>query len=72
MNYCEWAQAYQDDACRVLSVIEKKKALLNDKKLNADTRKSIGDAIIEYRRIYRELLKTAEHLRSRGGNLHEA
>lgn len=72
MNYCEWAQAYQDDACRVLNVIEKKKALLNDKKLNADTRKAIGDAIVEYRRIYHELLKTAEHLRSRGGIVHAA
>ena len=72
MNYCEWAAAYREDACRVLSVIEKKKALLNDKTLNADTRKSIGDSIIEYRRIYRELLKTAEHLRTRGGNAHAA
>lgn len=72
MNYGEWAEAYHQDACRVLSVIEKKKALLNDKKLNADTRKSIGDEIIEYRRIYRELLKTAEHLRARGGMSHAA
>lgn len=72
MDYCEWAAAYQKDACRILNVIEKKKTLLNDKKLNADMRKSIGDAIIEYRRIYYELLKTAEHLRLRGGSFHEA
>ena len=72
MNYCEWAAAYREDACRVLSVIEKKKALLNDKTLNADTLKSIGDTIIEYRRIYRELLKTAEHLLARGGKAHAA
>lgn len=72
MNYCEWAAAYQEDAGRVLNVIEKKKVLLNDKQLNADMRKSIGDMIIEYRRIYRELLKTAELLRLRGGARHEA
>lgn len=72
MNYCEWAAAYREDACRVLSVIEKKKTLLNDKKLTADMRKSIGDTITEYRRIYRELLKTAELLRNRGGNRHAA
>ena len=72
MNYCEWATEYRQDAGRILSVIEKKKSLLNDKKLNADTRKSIGDAITQYRRIYRELLKTAEHLRSRGAMYHEA
>lgn len=72
MNYSEWAAAYQQDACRVRYVIEKKKALLNDKKLNADQRKSIGDAIIEYRRIYRELLNIARHLRARGGIAHEA
>lgn len=72
MNYCEWAAAYREDACRVLSVIEKKKTLLNEKKLTADMRKSIGDTIIEYRRIYRELLKTAEHLRNRGGKAHAA
>lgn len=72
MNYCEWAEAYQKDACRVLSVIEKKKTLLNDKKLNADVHKSISDAIIEYRRIYHELLKTAEVLRERGGCNHAA
>ena len=72
MNYGEWAETYRQDACRVLSVIEKKKALLNDKKLNADTRKMIVDAVVEYRRIYRELLKTAEHLRARGGMTHAA
>ena len=72
MNYCEWAAAYREDAARVLGVIEKKKKLLNDKNLNSDTRKSIGDTIIAYRRIYRELLKTAEHLSIRGGQAHAA
>ena len=63
MNYCEWADEYLCDARRVRNVIEKKKALLNDKNLTAD------DA---YRKIYRELLKTAEHLRQRGENHREA
>ena len=72
MNYREWAAEYRDDACRILSVIEKKKTLLNDKKLSSDTRKSIGDAITAYRRIYHELLLTAEHLRARGGSSDEA
>ena len=66
MNYNEWAAEYLEDAGRVRSVIEKKKALLNDKKLNSDTRKSLSDTIIAYRRIYRELLEVAEHLRARG------
>ena len=65
MNYSEWAAEYRENACRVQKVIEKKKALLKDKKLNSDTRKSISDAIIAYQRIYRELLKTAEYLRAR-------
>ena len=34
MNYSEWADEYLENADRVLSVIEKKKALLNDKKLD--------------------------------------
>mgnify|MGYP006988907171 CR=1 FL=1 len=65
MNYSEWADEYLENADRVLSVIEKKKALLNDKKLNSDARKSISDTIIAYRGIYRELLRTAELLRAR-------
>ncbi len=65
MNYSEWAAEYLENADRVLSVIEKKKALLNDKKLNSDARKSISDTIIAYRGIYRELLRTAELLRAR-------
>ena len=65
MNYSEWAAEYLENADRVLSVIEKKKALLNDKKLNSDARKSISDTIIAYRGIYRELLRTAELLRVR-------
>lgn len=72
MNYCEWASAYYDDAGRVLKVIEKKKSLLNDTKLNADKRKCIRDAITEYRRIYRDLLKTAKLLSIRGGSADEA
>lgn len=65
MNYSEWADEYLENADRVLSVIEKKKALLNDKKLNSDARKSISDTIIAYRGIYRELLRTAELLRAK-------
>lgn len=65
MNYFEWAEEYLADARRILNVIEKKKALLNDKKLSADSRKSVNDSIVEYRRIYREMLATAEHLRKR-------
>ena len=65
MNYSEWADEYLENADRVLSVIEKKKALLNDKQLNSDARKSISDTIIAYRGIYRELLRTAELLRAR-------
>lgn len=65
MNYSEWAAEYLENADRVLSVLEKKKALLNDKKLNSDARKSISDTIIAYRGIYRELLRTAELLRAR-------
>lgn len=72
MNYSEWASAYRRDAGRVLKVIEKKKSLLNDKKLSADARKCIRDSITEYRRIYRDLLKIAEHLSIRGGRTHEA
>ena len=72
MNYCEWAAAYREDAGRVRCVIEKKKALLNDKKLKSDERKSISSAIVAYRRIYRELLKTAGLLQARGGRDHAA
>lgn len=66
MNYCEWADEYLCDARRIRLVIEKKKTLLNDKKLTKDVRKSLNDAISAYRKIYYELLKTAEHLRQRG------
>ena len=45
MNYCEWADEYLCDARRVRNVIEKKKALLNDKNLTADDRKSLSDSI---------------------------
>lgn len=72
MNYCEWADEYLLDARRVLNVIEKKKALLNDKKLKSDERKSLNDTISAYRKIYRELLGTAKHLRCRGENIREA
>ena len=65
MNYLEWAQEYRENASRVQAVIEKKKARLNDRNLTADMRKQISDAIISYRVIYRELLKTAELLSSR-------
>lgn len=69
MNYVEWAEEYMTEARRVLSVIEKKKGLLNDSKLNKDARKQIGDIIITYRCIYRELLAVAEHLRTRAGGI---
>ena len=72
MDYREWAAAYREDACRVLDVIEKKKTLLNDKKLSSDTRKMIGESLVVYRRIHRELLKTAEHLQRRGDRHHAA
>lgn len=72
MNYCEWADEYLCDARRVRLVIEKKKTLLNDKKRTSDERKSLNDAISAYRRIYYELLKTAEHLRQRGERYREA
>jgi hypothetical protein len=73
MNYVEWAEEYMTEARRVLGVIEKKKGLLNDRKLNKDACKQISDIIITYRCIYREMLAVAEHLRTRaGGNLNEA
>lgn len=73
MNYVEWAEEYMTEARRVFGVIEKKKGLLNDRKLNKDAHKQISDIIITYRCIYRELLAVAEHLRTRaGGNLNEA
>lgn len=72
MDYNEWAAAYLEDACRVRKLMEKKKSLLNDKNLNADARQSISDTIRCYRRIYYELLQTAEHLKSRGGQAHAA
>lgn len=72
MNYLEWAEEYLCDARRVLGVIEKKKALLNEKKLTADSRKQLNDTIIAYRCIYRELLSTAEHLRKRAGGSENA
>ncbi|MBQ3331506.1 MAG: hypothetical protein IJG87_10065, partial [Ruminococcus sp.] len=60
------------DARRVRFVSEKKKVLLNDKKLKSDERQSLNDTITAYRRIYRELLQTAEHLRRRGEQYREA
>lgn len=71
MNYSEWAAEYLEDAGRIRRVIEKKKCLLNDRKLNSDVRKSISDTIIAYRRIYRELVRVAGHLRERD-TAHEA
>ncbi|MBQ9680064.1 MAG: hypothetical protein IJV48_05230 [Ruminococcus sp.] len=66
MNYNEWAAEYMENADRIMNVILKKKALLNDKKLSSDARKSISDTLIAYRRIYREMLAVADHLRARG------
>ena len=72
MDYVEWADEYMENARRVQLVIEKKKALLNDKKLSSDAQKSIRDTIIAYRRIYRELVSTARILRDRAGESYEA
>lgn len=71
MNYVEWAEEYRAYALRIRNVIEKKKALLNDRKLSHDARKALSDSIAAYRCIYRELLKTSEHLRERAGVRYE-
>ncbi len=65
MNYLEWAEQYFTDARRIHAVIEKKRALLKSGKLTPDARKTLSDTIITYRCIYRELLRTAQHLKSR-------
>lgn len=72
MNYIEWAQEYMDNALSVLKIIEKKKALLNDKSLSADERKAVYDAVAFYRRIYREQLEVSRHLRLRAGSVSDA
>ena len=65
MNYIEWAEEYDLNALRVKSVIDRKKQLLNDQKLTADTRKRLNDEIKAYRRIYRELSDIGDLLRRR-------
>ena len=72
MDYVEWADEYLENARRVKGVIEKKKALLNDKTLSKDAKKCVNDTIVAYRRIYRELLTTAKLLRGRAGESYEA
>ena len=74
MDYFEWAEEYYENARRVLSVIEKKKLLLKEsKKLTADRRKELNDDIIRYRRIYYELNRSGDTLRSRAeGAVREA
>ncbi len=66
MNYFEWAEEYYLNARRVLSVVERKKQLLKEKKsLTADQRKQLNDAIKQYRRIYHELMDIGDTLSSR-------
>lgn len=72
MNYLEWAEEYLENARRILAVIEKKKALMNDRTLSRDARKAISDTITEYRCIHRELLETAAKLRERAGESRHA
>ena len=72
MDYGEWAAEYLENADRVKAVIEKKRTLLNDKKLTADERKTLSDTIKAYRGIYRDLLRIAGHLRQRGERYHAA
>ena len=68
MNYLEWAREYDQNALRVREVIEKKKERLKDKRsLTADQRKQLTDDLKHYRRIYGELTKIGDTLRSRAG-----
>ena len=64
MNYIEWAQEYDLNACRIKSVIDRKRGMLNEK-LSADARQKILDDIAAYRRIYYELTEIASTLRAR-------
>lgn len=66
MNYLEWAEEYYENARRVLEVIEKKKKNLYNKRITADMRKSLCDAIKAYRRIYYELRDIGDTLSARG------
>ena len=73
MNYIEWAEEYDLNALRVKSVIDRKKQLLNDQKLTADSRKKLCDDIKAYRRIYYELKEIGVTLRDRAkGSVREA
>lgn len=65
MNYIEWAEEYDLNALRIKTVIDRKKLILNDAKLTADSRKKILDDITAYRKIYHELTHTAALLRDR-------
>ena len=66
MDYVEWAEEYYLNARRVLSVIERKKMLLKEKKpLTADQRKRLTDDIKLYRRIYHELIDIGDTLKNR-------
>lgn len=68
MNYTKWADEYKKDAERVLGIVDKYKEKLKSENLSKDERGSIQRVITAYRCIYRELLKTAKHLRQRGEN----
>lgn len=65
IDYAKWSDEYEQNASQVLGVIEREKARLNDQDLPKETREALRSRIIEYRRIYRDLLHTASHLRLR-------
>ena len=67
MDYFEWSKEYEENAERVLKVIERKKKQLKKKDLTADERKRLSDDIKSYRRIRHELTEIAVTLRDRAG-----
>jgi len=72
MNYLEWAEEYEKNAQRVMSVIERKKQRMKEHGLTADERKQLNDDIIAYRKIYYDLRDVAVTLKERAGVSHEA
>lgn len=71
IDYDKWADEYEESARKIQQIIQKEKKRLLKTKLTADRKKARSNALLQYRAIYRELIRTAHVLRQRQRCHHE-
>lgn len=65
IDYAQWSDEYEQYASRILGIIKKEKERMKEQGLSKYDRKAMQAKLTAYRRIYRDLLHTASHLRLR-------